>query len=61
MRVNPPFELKGAGMRMGGAASRSGSTTTASPALVRGLIAAGADWRGFHIFAGSQALDWPTR
>ena len=27
------------------------------PELVKRLIAAGADWRGFHIFAGSQALD----
>src|SRR3546814_15003212 len=27
------------------------------PALVRRLIDAGAAWRGFHIFAGSQALD----
>jgi diaminopimelate decarboxylase len=27
------------------------------PALVRRLLAAGAEWRGFHIFAGSQALN----
>src|SRR5689334_24710629 len=26
-------------------------------ALAKRVIAAGADWRGFHIFAGSQALD----
>ena len=38
------------------AAASSGSTMTASPALVRRLIDAGADWRGLHIFAGSQAL-----
>jgi len=27
------------------------------PALIRRVIASGAEWRGFHIFAGSQALD----
>ena len=27
------------------------------PCLVRRIVAAEADWRGFHIFAGSQALD----
>ena len=27
------------------------------PALVREIVASGAEWRGFHIFAGSQALD----
>ena len=27
------------------------------PALVRHIIQGGADWHGFHIFAGSQALD----
>jgi diaminopimelate decarboxylase len=26
-------------------------------ALVRTIVASGADWRGFHIYAGSQALD----
>jgi diaminopimelate decarboxylase len=27
------------------------------PALVRRLLDAGADWRGFHIYSGSQSLD----
>jgi len=27
------------------------------PALARRIISSGAEWRGFHIFAGSQALD----
>lgn len=57
VRVNPDFELRGSGMRMGGRASPFGVEAAAAPALVRELIAAGADWRGFHIFAGSQALD----
>ncbi|MFD1788854.1 pyridoxal-dependent decarboxylase, exosortase A system-associated [Sphingomonas floccifaciens] len=57
VRVNPSFELKGSGMKMGGRPSPFGIDEARVPALVRRLIAAGADWRGFHIFAGSQALD----
>ncbi|WP_326524155.1 pyridoxal-dependent decarboxylase, exosortase A system-associated [Sphingomonas sp.] len=57
VRVNPAFELKGSGMKMGGRPSPFGVDADRVPALVRRLIDAGADWRGFHIFAGSQALD----
>lgn len=57
VRVNPDFDLKGSGMKMGGGAKPFGVDADAVPALVRILIDAGADWRGFHIFAGSQALD----
>lgn len=57
VRVNPDFELRGSGMRMGGRASPFGVDAARVPALVKSLIAAGADWRGFHIFAGSQSLD----
>jgi diaminopimelate decarboxylase len=57
VRVNPDFELRGSGMRMGGRASPFGVDAERVPALVRYLIEAGADWRGFHIFAGSQSLD----
>ena len=44
-------------MRMGGGAKPFGVDAMRVPALVRMIIAAGADWQGFHIFAGSQALD----
>ena len=57
VRVNPDFDLRGSGMRMGGGAKPFGIDAVAVPALVRRLIDAGADWRGLHIFAGSQALD----
>ena len=57
VRVNPEFEIKGSGMRMGGGAKPFGVDAARVPALVRRIVAAGADWRGFHIFAGSQALD----
>jgi diaminopimelate decarboxylase len=43
-------------MRMGGGAKPFGVDSERVPALVRRILAAGADWRGFHIFAGSQAL-----
>jgi diaminopimelate decarboxylase len=57
VRVNPDFELRGSGMKMGGRASPFGLDAARVPALVAKLIAVGADWRGFHIFAGSQSLD----
>lgn len=57
VRVNPDFDLKGSGMKMGGGAKPFGVDASEVPALARRLIAAGADWQGFHIFAGSQALD----
>ena len=44
-------------MRMGGGAKPFGVDAARVPALVRRILDAGADWRGFHIFAGSQALD----
>ena len=58
VRVNPPFQLKGAGMKMGGTASPFGIDHDRAADVVRGLIEAGADWRGLHIYPGSQCLDW---
>jgi len=57
VRVNPDFEIKGSGMRMGGGAKPFGVDAARVPALVRHILDSGAEWRGFHIFAGSQALD----
>ncbi len=57
VRVNPDLELKGSGMKMGGRPSPFGVDAERAAAVVRAIIAGGADWRGFHIFAGSQALD----
>ncbi|EIZ80379.1 diaminopimelate decarboxylase [Novosphingobium sp. Rr 2-17] len=57
IRVNPDFDLKGSGMKMGGGAKPFGIDAERVPALARQIIASGAQWRGFHIFAGSQALD----
>ena len=57
IRVNPSFELRGSGMKMGGGAKPFGIDEERVPALACELIGAGADWRGLHIFSGSQALD----
>jgi len=57
VRVNPDFELRGSGMRMGGGAKPFGVDQARVVPLVRRLVAAGAEYRGLHIFAGSQSLD----
>ena len=57
VRVNPDFELRGSGMRMGGGAKPFGVDAERAPALIRTIVDGGADWRGLHIFAGSQTLD----
>jgi diaminopimelate decarboxylase len=56
VRVNPDVELRGSGMRMGGRPSPFGVDADRAGALARSLIASGADWRGWHFYAGSQAL-----
>ena len=56
VRVNPPFGLKGSGQKMGGLPSQFGVDHDRAPALVQRIADAGADYRGLHIFAGSQAL-----
>ena len=57
VRINPAFELRGSGMRMGGGAKPFGVDEERVPALVRRIVGAGADYRGLHIYAGSQSLD----
>lgn len=56
IRVNPSFELKGSGMKMGGGAKPFGVDAERVPVLARQVISAGAQWRGLHIFTGSQTL-----
>jgi diaminopimelate decarboxylase len=57
VRVNPDFALKGSGMKMGGGSAAFGIDAEKVPEICKAIIDSGADWRGFHIFAGSQALD----
>jgi diaminopimelate decarboxylase len=56
IRVNPDFELKGSGMKMGGGAKPFGIDADRVPAIARHVIEQGAEWRGLQIFTGSQAL-----
>lgn len=56
VRVNPPFDLKASGMRMGGGAKPFGVDADKVPALLAQIAIEGADFRGFHVFAGSQNL-----
>lgn len=56
VRVNPDFELRGAGMRMGGGAQVFGVDIELVPALLRRVAQAGLQFEGFHVYAGSQML-----
>jgi diaminopimelate decarboxylase len=56
VRVNPDFELKGSGMRMGGGAKPFGIDAEQVPDALRQLDALGIALQGFHIFSGSQSL-----
>src|SRR6476646_1431816 len=57
VRVNPPFAIENGGVTMGARPSPFGVDAERVPALVQGLIEAGVDWRGLHIFAAAQSLD----
>lgn len=56
VRVNPDFELKSSGMRMGGGAKQFGVDAETVPALLGEIGALELAFEGFHIFAGSQNL-----
>jgi diaminopimelate decarboxylase len=56
VRVNPDFELKGSGMRMGGGAKPFGIDAEQVPECLRQLETLGIAIQGFHIFSGSQSL-----
>ncbi|TDD70940.1 pyridoxal-dependent decarboxylase, exosortase A system-associated [Jiangella aurantiaca] len=57
LRVNPDFAVKGSGMRMGGGPQQFGIDAEQVPAVLREFAAAGVNWLGFHVFAGSQNLN----
>ncbi len=56
VRVNPDFELKGSGMKMGGGPKQFGVDVEQVPALLAAIGDAGLAFEGFHLFAGSQNL-----
>lgn len=56
VRVNPDFELKSSGMKMGGGAKPFGVDAEQVPALLATIHTLGLEFEGFHLFAGSQNL-----
>jgi diaminopimelate decarboxylase len=56
VRVNPDFQVKGSGMRMGGGPQQFGVDSEGVPSLLNRLAAAELEVLGFHVFAGSQNL-----
>jgi len=56
VRVNPDFELKGSGMKMGGGPKPFGVDADQVPVLLERIGQAGLTFEGFHLFAGSQNL-----
>ena len=57
IRVNPDFDLKASGMRMGGGAQQFGVDAERVPQMLGELAKLDLEFIGFHIFAGSQNLD----
>ena len=56
LRINPDFELRGAGMHMGGSAKPFGVDAEQAPALLRAMGRQGLVFEGFHVYPGSQNL-----
>ena len=56
VRVNPDFELKGSGMKMGGGPKQFGVDVEVVPGMLDWIAREGLAFEGFHLFAGSQNL-----
>jgi len=56
VRVNPDFELKSSGMKMGGGPKQFGVDAEVVPALLEEIGRRGLAFEGFHIYSGSQNL-----
>jgi diaminopimelate decarboxylase len=56
VRVNPDFELKASGMKMSGGPKQFGVDAERVPDVLRAIGRAKLEFRGFHIFSGSQNL-----
>ncbi len=56
VRVNPDFELKSSGMKMGGGPKQFGVDAERVPEMLRSIGKLGLNFLGFHIFSGSQNL-----
>lgn len=56
VRVNPDFELKTSGMKMGGGPKQFGIDAERVPEVLGRIGGLPLDFQGFHIFSGSQNL-----
>lgn len=56
VRVNPDFELKSSGMKMGGGSKQFGIDAERVPAVLQRIAHLRFDFEGLHIFSGSQNL-----
>ncbi len=56
VRVNPAFELKASGMKMGGGPKQFGIDEEQVPDALKRIKALNLHFKGFHIFSGSQNL-----
>jgi len=56
VRVNPDFELKSSGMKMGGGPKPFGIDAERVPAMLHRITQLELDFEGFHIFGGAQNL-----
>ncbi|WP_300247038.1 pyridoxal-dependent decarboxylase, exosortase A system-associated [Methylovulum sp.] len=56
LRINPAFELKASGMKMGGGAKQFGIDEELIPEALLHIKTRGFDFQGFHIYSGSQNL-----
>lgn len=56
LRINPPFEMKASGMRMGGGARPFGVDAEQAPDILQRMKQLEVIFEGFHVFAGSQNL-----
>jgi diaminopimelate decarboxylase len=56
VRVNPDFELKSSGMKMGGGPKQFGIDAERVPEVLAQLKTLPVEFHGFHIFSGSQNL-----
>ncbi len=56
VRVNPDFELKSSGMKMGGGARQFGIDAERVPDALAQIGTLDLSFEGFHIFSGSQSL-----
>ncbi|MAT52744.1 MAG: pyridoxal-dependent decarboxylase, exosortase A system-associated [Porticoccaceae bacterium] len=60
VRVNPLFELKTSGMKMAGGPKPFGVDAEKVPSLLEAIGKSPVEFRGFHIFCGSQNLKAET-